>query len=97
MTTVETVSIPNDILVVCFGKSTYARSGIEINVTPIEPGFKGQIVVEIANATPNKVCLYPYEGIFQGIFLAGDRSCSVSYEDRGGKYQEQKGMKFSQV
>lgn len=93
--TIETFDIPNDIQVVCLGKSTYARCGAIVNVTPIEPGFKGQVVIEISNATPLPVRIYANQGIAQFLFFKGDEPCLVSYADRGGKYQGQSGIQLA--
>lgn len=90
--TVEYFDIPRDVVSICLGKSTYARSGAIINVTPIEPGFQGEVVIEIANATTLPLIIYANQGIAQFMFLRGDRPCEVSYADRGGKYQNQRGV-----
>lgn len=95
--TVEEFKIPNDIMVIAVGKSTYARCGIHVNVTPIEPGFEGQIVIEISNATSLPAKIYLEEGIAQFVFLRGDRACSTSYADRRGKYQGQQGVAHAKV
>ena len=79
------------------GKSTYARAGVAINVTPIEPGFKGQVVIEIANTTNLPVKIYTGEGIAQFLFGQSDENCLVSYDDRGGKYQGQSGIQLPLV
>ena len=89
--TIETFNIPRDIMVVCVGKSTYARCGIHVNVTPIEAGFKGQVVIEISNATPLPAKIYLNEGIAQFLFFRGE-PCDTSYADRSGKYQGQTGV-----
>ena len=89
--TLEHFDIPRDIMVVCVGKSTYARCGIHVNVTPIEAGFKGQVVIEISNATPLPARIYIKEGIAQFLFFRGE-ACDTSYADRGGKYQFQQGI-----
>lgn len=89
--TVETFHMPRDVMAICVGKSTYARIGCAINVTPIEPGFIGQIVIEIANQTPLPMKVYANMGIAQFIFFQGEE-CEVSYADRGGKYQGQSGI-----
>jgi dCTP deaminase len=86
--TVEYVSIPRDMLAICVGKSTYARCGIIVNVTPIEPEWRGKITLEISNTTPLPAKIYANEGIAQLIFLKGDRVCAVSYADKNGKYQD---------
>ena len=87
----ELLDIPRDVMVVCVGKSTYARAGAIINVTPIEPGFRGNVVIEIANATTLPMRIYADEGIAQFLFFKGEK-CKVSYADRGGKYQSQRGL-----
>jgi dCTP deaminase len=94
--TVETFQMPRDVLALCLGKSTYARAGIHINVTPIEPGFRGQVVIEISNATPLPAKVYVYEGIAQFVFLQGE-PCAISYADRAGKYQDQVGITLPTV
>ena len=94
--TIEVFDIPRDVLVICLGKSTYARAGAIINVTPIEPGFKGQVVIEIANTTTLPLRVYVKEGIAQFLFLQGE-PCEVSYGDRNGKYQGQRGITHSKV
>lgn len=95
--TLEYFRIPRDILAICLGKSTYARAGILINTTPIEPGFEGNVVIEIANTTPLPARVYLNEGIAQFLFMRGDRPCEVSYGDRGGKYQGQTGVQLPLV
>lgn len=95
--TVESFNIPNDIQVICVGKSTYARAGVIINVTPIEAGFSGQVVIEISNSTPLPVKVYANMGIAQFLFLQGDSPCEVSYADRNGKYQNQTGITLPKV
>ena len=95
--TVETFNIPRNILVACLGKSTYARAGIVINVTPIEPEFEGQVVIEIFNGTSLPAMIFVNEGIAQFIFLESDENCEVSYKDRGGKYQGQRGLTHARV
>jgi dCTP deaminase len=95
--TVEFVSIPRNCLAICVGKSTYARCGIIVNVTPIEPEWRGRITLEISNTTPLPAKIYANEGIAQLIFLKGDRVCAVSYADKKGKYQDQKGLTLPRV
>lgn len=90
--TIESFDIPRDIMVICLGKSTYARLAGVVNVTPIEPGFKGQVVIEIANCSTLPLKVYANQGIAQFVFLQGDEPCNVSYADRGGKYQNQTGV-----
>lgn len=87
--TVEHFRIPRDVLVICLGKSTYARCGLIVNVTPLEPGWEGKVTIEISNTTPLPAKVYANEGICQFLFLKGDQPCYVSYADRGGKYQGQ--------
>lgn len=95
--TVETFTMPNDICSVVVGKSTYARAGIGINVTPIEPGFSGEVVIEIINATRLPCKIYAGEGIAQFMFLRLDKPCDVAYDVRNGKYQNQTGITLSKV
>ena len=90
--TVEKFKIPNDVLVICLGKSTYARCGIIVNVTPLEPGWEGYVTLEFSNTTPLPAKIYANEGVAQLLFLESDEECEVSYKDRGGKYQGQKGV-----
>jgi dCTP deaminase len=95
--TVETVSMPRGYLAICVGKSTYARCGIIVNVTPIEPEWRGKITLEISNTTPLPARIYVNEGIAQLIFLKGDRVCDISYADKSGKYQDQAGLTLPRV
>lgn len=92
--TIETFHMPRDVIATCLAKSTYARSGIGINVTPIEPGFIGQVVIEISNMASLPVKIYIGEGIAQFLFFRGNRTCAVSYGDRQGKYQNQKSIQL---
>lgn len=94
---VESFSIPRDVLVVCLGKSTYARVGALVNVTPLEPEWEGELVIEITNGTNLPLKVYANEGIAQLIFHVGDQECEVSYKDRGGKYQGQSGVVMAKV
>jgi len=87
----EHFNIPRDIITICVGKSTYARCGIVVNVTPFEPEWRGQAVIEISNTTPLPARIYACEGIAQVLFFRG-RPCLTSYADRDGKYQDQKGI-----
>lgn len=87
--TVEYFRIPVDVLAICMGKSTYARCGIIVNVTPLEPGWEGYLTLEFSNTTPLPAKIYANEGCAQILFLGGDRPCSTTYKDRGGKYQNQ--------
>lgn len=95
--TVEEFDIPTDIMVVAVGKSTYARAGVIINVTPIEAGFKGQVVIEISNSTTLPVKVYVNEGIAQFLFFQSDEPCKTSYADKNGKYQGQTGITLPRV
>lgn len=90
--TVEYFKIPKDVLVICLGKSTYARCGIIVNVTPLEPGWEGHVTIEISNTTPLPAKVYAGEGICQFIFLKGEQPCEISYADRSGKYMGQTGV-----
>jgi len=90
--TVEYFRIPRDVLVICLGKSTYARCGIIVNVTPLEPEWEGQVTIEISNTTPLPARIYANEGICQFLFLKGEEPCETSYADRGGKYMRQRGV-----
>ena len=90
--TVEYFKIPRDILVICLGKSTYARCGIIVNVTPLEPEWEGHVTLEFSNTTPLPAKIYANEGACQFLFLKGDSECETSYADREGKYQGQKGV-----
>ncbi|OAI47877.1 dCTP deaminase [Planctomycetaceae bacterium SCGC AG-212-F19] len=90
--TVEHFEIPRDILAICVGKSTYARCGIIVNVTPLEPEWRGRITIEISNTTPLPAKIYAGEGIAQIIFVRADAVCRTSYADKKGKYQDQKGL-----
>lgn len=87
--TVEYFRIPRDVITVCVGKSTYARCGIIINVTPFEPEWEGHVTLEISNTTPLPAKIYANEGIAQVLFFAGDEVCETSYADKKGKYQAQ--------
>ena len=95
--TVEEIAVPRDILVICVGKSTYARCGLIVNVTPLEPEWRGKVTLEISNTTPLPARVYANEGIAQLIFLKADRVCAVSYADKGGKYQDQSGLTLPRV
>jgi dCTP deaminase len=95
--TVEWFDIPRDILVLCVGKSTYARCGLIVNVTPLEPEWRGKVTLEISNTTPLPAKVYANEGIAQFVFLKGDEVCAVSYADKAGKYQDQAGLTLPKV
>jgi dCTP deaminase len=90
--TVEYFRIPRSILTICVGKSTYARCGIIVNVTPLEPEWEGQVTLEFSNTTPLPAKIYANEGVAQMLFLESDEVCQVSYRDRQGKYQGQRGV-----
>jgi len=90
--TIEYFRIPRDVLVICLGKSTYARCGIIVNVTPLEPEWEGHVTLEFSNTTPLPAKVHANEGAAQFIFLKADKECETSYADRKGKYQGQKGV-----
>ena len=90
--TIEYFRIPRDVLVICLGKSTYARCGIIVNVTPLEPEWEGQVTIEISNTTPLPAKIYAFEGICQFLFLQGHEACETSYADKAGKYMGQRGV-----
>ncbi|MFZ5807744.1 MAG: dCTP deaminase [Chloroflexota bacterium] len=90
--TVEYFRIPRNVLTVCVGKSTYARCGIIVNVTPFEPEWEGFVTLEISNTTPLPAKIYANEGIAQVLFFEGDEQCEVSYADKKGKYQKQQSI-----
>nr|AAX78157.1 unknown protein [synthetic construct] len=90
--TVEKFKIPRDTLVVCLGKSTYARCGIIVNVTPLEPEWEGYVTLEFSNTTPLPAKIYANEGVAQMLFFQSDEECETSYADKGGKYQGQVGV-----
>ncbi|MCA9297600.1 MAG: dCTP deaminase [Phycisphaerales bacterium] len=95
--TIEYFEIPRDVLVLCVGKSTYARCGLIVNVTPLEPEWCGKVTLEISNTTPLPARIYANEGIAQFIFLKADRVCAMSYADKSGKYQHQDGLTLPRV
>ncbi|PYQ93031.1 MAG: dCTP deaminase [Acidobacteria bacterium] len=90
--TIEYFRIPRDILTICLGKSTYARCGIIVNVTPFEPEWEGHVTIEISNTTPLPARIYANEGIAQVLFFQSDEPCARSYKDKKGKYQAQRGV-----
>lgn len=90
--TVEYFRVPRDMLVICLGKSTYARCGIIVNVTPLEPEWEGHVTIEISNTTPLPAKIYANEGIAQFLFYKGDQACETSYADKAGKYMKQVGV-----
>ncbi len=94
---VEYFKIPRRILTVCVGKSTYARCGIIVNVTPLEPEWEGYVTLEISNTTPLPARVYSNEGLCQIVFFESDEVCSVSYKDKKGKYQSQQGIVLPKV
>ena len=90
--TVEYFRIPRSVLTICLGKSTYARCGIIVNVTPLEPEWEGQVTLEFSNTTTLPAKIYAHEGVAQMLFFESDEVCEISYADRGGKYQGQTGV-----
>ena len=95
--TVEYFKIPDNILVICLGKSTYARCGIIVNVTPLEPGWEGHVTLEFSNTTPLPAKIYANEGAAQFIFLKGNEKPEITYADRNGKYMKQSGVTLPKV
>ena len=95
--TVEYFRIPDDVLVICLGKSTYARCGIIVNVTPLEPSWRGNVTLEFSNTTPLPAKIYANEGACQFIFLKGNEKPETTYSDREGKYMDQKGVTLPKV
>src|SRR4249920_2176927 len=95
--TVEYFRIPRKVLTICLGKSTYARCGIIVNVTPLEPEWEGHVTLEFSNTTPLPARIYANEGVAQVIFIESDEVCETSYRDRGGKYQGQKGVTLPRI
>lgn len=93
----EYFRIPRDVLVICLGKSTYARCGLVVNVTPLEPEWEGHVTIEISNTTPLPAKVYAEEGIAQLVFLKAEEVCEVSYRDKTGKYQAQQGITLPKV
>ena len=94
---VEYFRIPRNVLTICLGKSTYARCGIIVNVTPFEPEWEGHVTIEISNTTPLPARIYANEGIAQVLFFQGDEACEVSYRDKKGKYQAQRGVTLPRI
>jgi dCTP deaminase len=90
--TIEYFKIPRDVLTICLGKSTYARCGIIVNVTPLEPEWEGHVTLEFSNTTSLPAKIYANEGVAQMLFFQSDQVCETSYKDRNGKYQGQKGV-----
>ena len=95
--TVEYFRIPRNVLTVCLGKSTYARCGIIVNVTPFEPEWEGYVTLEFSNTTPLPAKIYANEGVAQVLFFESDEVCETSYKDRGGKYQGQVGVTLPKI
>jgi len=95
--TVEYFRIPRDVLTVCLGKSTYARCGLIVNVTPFEPEWEGYVTLEISNTTPLPARVYANEGIAQVLFFQSDEVCDISYADRKGKYQKQQRIELPRI
>ena len=95
--TVEYFKIPEDVMVICLGKSTYARCGIIVNVTPLEPGWEGHVTLEFSNTTPLPAKVYAHEGAAQFIFLKGNEKPEVTYDKRNGKYMKQSGVTLPKV
>ncbi len=95
--TVEYFRIPRDVLVICLGKSTYARCGIIVNVTPLEPEWEGHVTLEFSNTSPLPAKIYANEGACQFLFLKGNEPCEISYADRSGKYMKQKGVTLAKL
>ena len=95
--TMEYFKIPDDVMVICLGKSTYARCGIIVNVTPLEPGWEGYVTLEFSNTTPLPAKIYANEGVAQFIFLKGNEKPEVTYADRNGKYMKQKGVTLPKI
>jgi dCTP deaminase len=95
--TIEYFRIPRDVLTICLGKSTYARCGIIVNVTPFEPEWEGHVTIEISNTTPLPAKIYANEGIAQVLFFQSDEPCEVSYREKSGKYQAQRGVTLPKI
>tara|TARA_B100000029_G_scaffold271761_1_gene266792 strand:- start:4352 stop:4918 length:567 start_codon:yes stop_codon:yes gene_type:complete len=95
--TIEYFKIPRNVITLCVGKSTYARCGIIVNVTPFEPEWEGYVTLEISNTTPMPARIYANQGIAQVLFFESDQECEVSYKDRSGKYQSQTGITLPSV
>ena len=95
--TVERFRVPRSVLVITLGKSSYARCGIVVNVTPLEPEWEGYVTLEFSNTTPLPAKIYANEGVAQMLFFESDEVCETSYRDRGGKYQDQKGVTLPKI
>ena len=96
-TSIEYFKIPRNVLTICLGKSTYARCGIIVNVTPFEPEWEGHVTLEISNTTPLPAKIYSNEGLCQVLFFESDEECEVSYKDKKGKYQKQTGITLPKI
>ncbi len=96
-TTIEYFKIPENVMVICLGKSTYARCGIIVNVTPLEPGWEGYVTLEFSNTTPLPAKIYANEGAAQFVFLKGNEKPEISYSKRKGKYMKQKGVTLPKI
>ena len=95
--TMEYFKIPENVLVICLGKSTYARCGIIVNVTPLEPGWEGHVTLEFSNTTPLPAKIYANEGVAQFVFIKGNEKPSITYANRKGKYMKQKGVTLPKI
>ena len=95
--TIEYFKIPNDVIVICLGKSTYARCGIIVNVTPLEPSWEGHVTLEFSNTTPLPAKIYANEGVAQFVFLKGNEKPDITYADRNGKYMKQSGVTLPKI
>ena len=95
--TIEYFKIPNDVIVICLGKSTYARCGIIVNVTPLEPSWEGHVTLEFSNTTPLPAKIYANEGVAQFVFLKGNEKPDITYADRKGKYMKQSGVTLPKI
>ena len=95
--TVEYFKIPKNVLVICLGKSTYARCGIIVNVTPLEPGWEGHVTLEFSNTTPLPAKIYANEGVAQFVFIKGNEIPNITYDKRKGKYMKQKGVTLPKI
>ena len=95
--TVEYFKIPKNVLVICLGNSTYARCGIIVNVTPLEPGWEGHVTLEFSNTTPLPAKIYANEGVAQFVFIKGNELPEISYDQRKGKYMKQKGVTLPKI
>ena len=95
--TIEYFKIPNDVIVICLGKSTYARCGIIVNVTPLEPSWEGHVTLEFSNTTPLPAKIYANEGVAQFVFLKGNEKPDITYADRDGKYMKQSGVTLPKI